>query len=175
MARWKDVRKKGKQAELSSGKRRETQIIYAGFWSRFLALSVDVFMIGIPISLLIYLLFGYETMQSQPGFMDALKGIKPSEEPNPLIPLLTLSLWSIVTLAFWYKTGQTPGKKMAKIIIVDNKTYRRASLAQLVVRLLFFIMPIFAFVSFFVMLFHPKKRTLHDMISGTAVIYRLHS
>ncbi len=168
MPRWKDV-KKGK---LPESKKPEKRVVYAGFWSRFLALSVDVFMIGIPISILIYFTFGYETMQSQPGFIDAIEGIKPDQTPNALIPLLTMSLWSLITLGFWNVTGQTPGKKMAKVIIVDNTSLQRATLVQLLVRLLFFIMPIFAFISFFVMLFHPKKRTLHDIFSGTAVIYK---
>ncbi len=149
------------------------QLFYAGFWSRFLALSVDVFMIGIPISLLIYFSFGYETMQNQPGFIDAIEGVQPGKEPNTYIPLLTMSLWSLITLLFWYKTGQTPGKKMANIIIIDAQTKTKASLPQLLLRLIIFIMPIFAFFSFFVMLFHPKKKTLHDLLSRTAVIYKV--
>ncbi len=145
---------------------------YAGFWSRFLALSVDVFMIGIPISIVIYFIFGYETMQSQPGFIDAIEGLKPEQKANGTIPLLTMFLWSLITLLFWHKTGQTPGKKMAHIEIVDNSSFKKASFLKLSVRLVFFIMPIFAFISFFVMLFHPKNSTLHDMFSGTAVIYK---
>jgi len=168
MARWKDVKK----GNLPKKPKSERKVIYAGFWSRFLALSVDVFMIGIPISILIYFTFGYETMQSQPGFIDAIEGVKPEQAPNALIPLLTMSLWSLITLGFWNATGQTPGKKMAKVIIVDSKSLKKPTLVQLLVRLLFFIMPIFAVISFFVMLFHSKKRTLHDIFSGTAVIYK---
>ena len=167
MARWKDVRKAKQTPEKEDHPARK--VFYAGFWSRFLALSVDVFMIGIPISLLIYFSFGYETMQNQPGFIEGIEGIKPAKEPNIFIPILTMSLWSLV---FWYKTGQTPGKKMANIIIVDAATYEKASLIQLIVRLLFFIMPIFAFFSFFIMLFHPKKQTLHDIFSKTVVVYK---
>ena len=170
MARWKDV-KKGKQTPKKQDTTQE-KVFYAGFWSRFLALCVDVFMIGIPISILIYFSFGYESMQSQPGFVDAIEGVKPGEEPNMLIPLLTMSLWSVITLVFWYKTGQTPGKKMANIIIVDAATHQKASLIQLIVRLLFFIIPIFAFFSFFIMLFHPKRQTLHDLFSKTLVVYK---
>ncbi len=170
MARWKDV-KKGRVTTKDQNTQQE-KVFYAGFWSRFLALSVDVFMIGIPISILIYLSFGYETMQSQPGFLDAIEGIRQDQEPNILIPLLTMSLWSVITLVFWYKTGQTPGKKMANIIIVDARSHKKASLLQLIIRLLFFIMPLFAFLSFFLMLFHPKKKTLHDIFSQTAVIYK---
>lgn len=148
------------------------KVHYAGFWSRFLALSVDIFMIGIPISILIYFLFGYETMQSQPGFVDAIEGLNPEQKANGLIPILTMSLWSLITLAFWHKTGQTPGKKMAHIEIIDNTNFQKASFLKLCIRLIFFIMPIFTFLSFFIMLFHPKKRTLHDIFSGTAVIYK---
>ena len=169
MARSKNLR--NKKTLNADAKNTNTQLFYAGFWSRFLALSVDVFMIGIPISLLIYFSFGYETMQNQPGFIDAIEGIKPEKEPNIYIPLLTMALWSLITLLFWYKTGQTPGKKMAHIMIIDAKTKKKASLPQLLIRLIFFIMPIFAFLSFFIMLFHPKKKTLHDLLSQTAVIY----
>ncbi len=171
MARLKDV--KNKKALNTDKNDTNPQLVYAGFWSRFLALSVDVFMIGIPISLLIYFSFGYETMQNQPGFIDAIEGVQPGKEPNTYIPLLTMSLWSLVTLLFWYKTGQTPGKKMANIIIIDAQTKTKASLPQLLLRLIIFIMPIFAFFSFFVMLFHPKKKTLHDLLSRTAVIYKV--
>jgi len=168
MARWKDV-KKGK---VNTKKETLDTVYYAGFWSRFLAISVDIFMIGIPISILIYFSFGYETMQSQPGFIDAIEGIKPEQTANPYIPLITMSLWSLITLAFWIKTGQTPGKKMAHIQIVNMHTLKKASPISLLTRLVFFIMPIFAFISLFVMLFNPKKRTLHDIFSGTVVIYK---
>jgi len=168
MGRRKDL----KNSMIQKQKTEKQTVIYAGFWSRFLALSVDIFMIGIPISILIYFSFGYETMQSQPGFMDAIEGIKPEQEANPYIPLLTMSLWSLITLAFWIKTGQTPGKKMAHIEIVDNQTLQKASPISLLTRLIFFIMPIFAFFSFFIMFFNPKKCTLHDIFSGTAVIYK---
>lgn len=168
MARWKDVKK----AKSKKSEEPKKSVHYAGFWSRFLALSVDVFMIGIPISILIYFSFGYETMQNQPGFIDAIEGVKPGQDANPYIPFLTMFLWSFITLIFWIKTGQTPGKKMAHIQIVDDTTLTQASSIRLLLRLILFIMPILAFFSFLIMLFHPKKRTIHDIISGTSVIYK---
>lgn len=168
MARWKDV-KKGRVVPKSGA---SPKVHYAGFWSRFLALATDIFMIGMPIGLLIMLLFGYDTMQSQPGFMDAIEGTRPENRANPLIPLITLSLWVITVLSFWQTTGQTPGKKMARIVIVNSRDLKKPSFLQLAARLLFFIVPVFAFLSLIIMLFHPKKRTLHDLMSGTAVIYK---
>lgn len=168
MARWKDVKK----GNLPKKPKLDKKVFYAGFWSRFLAIVTDIFMIGMPIALLITLLFGYDTMQSQPGFMDAIEGTNTQNSADVRIFLITLSLWIITILIFWQRTGQTPGKKMAKIIIVNNSDLKKPSFLQYLTRLLFFIIPIFACISFFVMLFHPKKRTLHDIFSGTAVIYK---
>lgn len=169
MARWKDVKK----GHVVKEAKPQAEVYYAGFWSRFLAFVTDVFMIGMPIGLLIMLLFGYDTMQSQPGFMDAIEGTKTPREANPYIPLLTLSIWIISILAFWQVSSQTPGKKMARIIIVNHKDNSKPTLIQYIARLLFLMMPLFAFISIFVMLFHPHKRTLHDLLSGTSVIYKV--
>jgi len=171
MARWKDV-KKGKTQTNMKEKNLHVEIYYAGFWSRFLAMVTDIFMIGMPIAILITVSFGYETMKSQPGFLDALEGTQVEQSGDPLIFLITMSIWIVVILGFWYKTGQTPGKKQARVIIVDAKTFKKPNFLQLVVRLIFLMMPMFSFVSLFVMLFHPKKKTLHDMFSGTCVIYK---
>jgi len=197
MARWKDV-KKGKTTQKEAKKQSIPRVIYAGFWSRFLAFVTDVFMIGIPIVLVIMVSFGYETIKNQPGFMDGVEDamaqnsakekvilpnaknkvtttIKEAENktPNPLTFFITLSLWAVVILTFWSRTGQTPGKKMAKIILVDSHTFKKPSFLQLVMRFIFLIMPLFAFISIALMLVTRKKLTLHDLISRTTVIYKL--
>jgi len=201
MARWKDV-KKGKITKQTAKQASIPRIIYAGFWSRFLAFVTDVFMIGIPIVLVIMMTFGYETLKNQPGFMDGVndalakneaqqKGLDqmPTQEnldtnttesnpvqmnqPDFTIFFITLALWAVVILSFWYKTGQTPGKKMARVILVDAVSFKKPSFIQLIMRFTFLIMPIFAFISIVLMLFTKKKLTLHDLISRTTVIYKL--
>jgi len=196
MARWKDI-KKGKLVQKEEKKPR---IIYAGFWSRFLAFVTDVFMIGMPIVLVIMVTFGYDTIKNQPGFIDGMedalaqqaakektlhtevstevktdptKETVEKKESNPLTFFITLSLWAVVILTFWAKTGQTPGKKMAKVILVDSHTFQKPSFLQLVMRFIFLIMPLFAFISIPMMLLTRKKLTLHDLISRTTVIYKL--
>ncbi len=197
MARWKDV-KKGKNTQKT--KKQTVKVIYAGFWSRFLAFVTDVFMIGIPIVLIIMISFGYETIKNQPGFMDGVEDALAKKEhkehvlqteltqetnttistktlekhePNPLPFFITLSLWAVVILTFWSRTGQTPGKKMAKIVLVDAVSFKKPSFLQLIMRFVFLIMPIFAFISIVLMLITRKKLTLHDLISRTTVIYKL--
>lgn len=199
MARWKDV-KKGKAIKQGTKTQAKPRIIYAGFWSRFLALVTDIFMIGIPIVLVIMIAFGYETIKNQPGFMDGVadaiakqaakeKSISaPSltetntstslqalekKESNPLTFFITLALWAIAILTFWSRSGQTPGKKMAKIILVDSDTFKKPSFLQLIMRFVFLIMPLFVFISIPLMLLTRKKLTLHDLISRTTVIYKL--
>ncbi len=169
MARWKDVKREDKKRTLDPS---HPRIHYAGFWSRFLAFMTDLFMIGMPISLLIMLVFGYETMQSQPGFVDGLKAAESPGEANVMIPLMTLCMWAFTLFVFWIRSGQTPGKKLARIVIVDAVSLQKASPLQLLVRLIIYIMPIFALLSIPVMLFHPKKRALHDIFASTCVIYR---
>ena len=200
MARGKDV-KKGRHQKQEHKNSEHPRVIYAGFWSRFLAFVTDVFMIGIPIVLVIMMSFGYETLKNQPGFMDGVNDAlaqkeakahhnvainsdttSQEKESNPVVKpnrpdmkifLITLSLWTVVILAFWYKTGQTPGKKMARVILVDAHTFKRPSFLQLVMRFIFLIMPLFAFISIPLMLFTKKRLTLHDLISRTTVIYKL--
>ncbi len=198
MARWKDV-KKGKIT--TKEKKQKIRVIYAGFWSRFLAFVTDVFMIGLPIVLVIMVTFGYDTIKNQPGFIDGVedamaqkaakeKLLHPennltvevitsgktktteTKEPNPTTFIITLSLWAVSILTFWARTGQTPGKKMAKIILVDAQSFKKPSFLQLVMRFIFLIMPIFAFISIPLMLMTRKKLTLHDLISRTTVIYK---
>ena len=169
MARWKEIKKSNNTKAPSPQKPAPH---YAGFWSRFLAFVTDLFMIGMPITLLIMVFFGYDTMQSQPGFVDGLEGKVQPQQSNLLILLVTMLLWAITLFIFWFRTGQTPGKKMAQIVIVDEASQQKPTPLQLFVRLMIYIMPLLTFLSIFVMLMHPKKRTLHDLFSQTSVIYK---
>ena len=66
---------------------------------------------------------------------------------------------------------QTPGKKMARLLVVDAKTLERASTLQLIVRFLGYLVSALPFfLGFFIGVFRRDKRTLHDLISHTAVI-----
>lgn len=90
----------------------KSTILYAPFWSRAFAFITDIFMIGLPISLLMMLLFGYDQMHTAGG-MDVLMQNKEAlkNPPNPISSLLHISLFMGITIVLWHKTGQTPGKK----------------------------------------------------------------
>jgi uncharacterized RDD family membrane protein YckC len=170
--RWRTLRKK--HPPLNESKH---HIQYAGFWSRVLGFTTDIFMLGLPISLLFMILFGHDQMDKA-GALDVMlhsdKAI--TNAPDPMISIAQVLISLIIYVAFWHHSGQTPGKKMARIMVVDAKTLQRASIFQLVLRFLgYFLSALFLFLGFFVGLLRKDKRTLHDLLSRTAVIYDSHS
>jgi len=79
----------------------------------------------------------------------------------------------VVTILFWnrYK-GATPGKKFVHIKIVDAKSFEDINNKQAITRSLGYIPSTFLFMIGFIMVaFRADKRSLHDLIAGTSVIY----
>jgi uncharacterized RDD family membrane protein YckC len=86
-----------------------------------------------------------------------------------VFPLLFVSYHTIFT----YKLGQTPGKMLLGLQVVDADDHQ-PSLKQILLRevlgkvIVFLIM----FIGFLWVLWDPKKRGWHDYIGGTYVIKR---
>ena len=148
------------------------KVRYAGFWTRVLGFVTDIFMIGMPVTLLMLAAFGYDETKSA----DAMDVIMQNEEalgkaPDPMASIAQISLSLILYVIFWRLSGQTPGKKMARIKVVDAKSFELASWPQLIIRFLGYFLSAATLVGFFIGLMRKDKRTLHDLISRTAVIY----
>jgi len=140
--RWRDI----KQKKNIITPTKEPKVHYAGFWSRTLSFVTDIFMIGIPITIIIMIFFGYEQMQTA-GFSDAMLQTQKAQEqaPNPLASIIQFTLFITAFVLFWKISGQTPGMKMARIEIVDAKTFERASYLQLVTRFFGYFVSLFLF------------------------------
>ena len=165
--RWREI----KQKKNSTTPTENTTIIYAGFWSRFMALTTDVFMIGIPITIIIMIFFGYEQVNSA-GFSDALMQTDKAQDqaPNPIASIIQLLLYLSAFILFWKKSGQTPGMKMAGVKIVDAKSLKIPSYFQLFTR--FFSYPIsLLFFGYLWGVFRKDKAMLPDLVSRTTLIY----
>lgn len=168
--RWREIKKGGAAAQKSE---EQPKVYYAGFWSRFLGFVTDVFMIGMPISLLLMVLFGYDnTMKSADG-LDVLMQNEAAltNAPDPTSSILQIVLSMTVYVIFWRMKGQTPGKKIARIKVVDANTFERASWLRLIIRFIGYLFSAITLIGFFIGLFRKDKRALHDLISHTAVIY----
>jgi len=146
-------------------------IYYASFWSRALGFITDIFMIGLPIALIIIALFGYDQTHTAGG-MDVLLQNKEAlkNPPNPLVSLVQILLFMLVTVVLWHKGGQTPGKKLAHTRVVDARTLQTAPYWKLILRFVGYFLSLISLIGFFIGLLRRDKRTLHDLLSGTAVI-----
>ena len=164
--RWRTI-KQGKAPKHDA----EKPVPYAPFRSRAMAFLTDMFMIGIPVSLLIMMTFGYDQVKSA-GAMDVILHTEKAttQAPDPTASILQILLYMGVSVVMWRFSGQTPGKKMARIVVVDAKTLQRASWLKLTVRFLGYLVSAVSLVGFFTGFLRKDRRTLHDLLSGTAVI-----
>ena len=146
-------------------------IRYATFISRLLAFVTDLFMIGMPVFLVSMIFFGYDQVNSAGG-MDVIMQTQKAQDnpPSPVASIFQLLLSASIYVFLWHKSGQTPGKKMARIKVVDAKTHTQASYLQLVIRF-FAYFPSFLFFGYLLMFIQKDKKALHDILSSTVVIY----
>ena len=164
--RWRTLKKK---QHLS--KPAKPRVVYAPFGSRALGFVTDIFMIGLPISLLVSAFFGYDQMHTATGLDLLVHDPKATTNPpNPVASLLQIGLFMLTYVLLWHYGGQTPGKKLARIRVVDAGTLQNAPYWKLVLRFVGYFISLVTLVGFFTGIFRRDKRALHDLISGTAVI-----
>lgn len=166
LMRWRTLKKKQKPLSIP-----KPQVRYADFWPRALGFATDLFMIGIPIALVMMMVFGHDQMHSA----TALDVIVHSDKarvnpPNPVASVTQMALFLITYVVLWHLYGQTPGKKLAHIRVVDAKTLEHASYWKLTLRFIGYFLSLITLIGFFIGVFRQDKRALHDLISGTAVI-----
>lgn len=129
----------------------------AGFWSRSLAMILDIIAVGIINEILAYSLFG------------------PASRPEDIKFSLTLSQGGILMIVIWIvyytffigKLGQTLGKMVMNIKVVKEDGSQLNYLEAFLRCLCYFIN--FG-IGFLIIGFKKDKRGLHDIIRGTKVI-----
>ncbi|MDO8454703.1 MAG: RDD family protein [Sulfurimonas sp.] len=165
--RFRDIKKQSKLPKKASALVAD----YADFLDRAKAFVTDIFMIGLPVALIIMMMFGYDETKSA-GALDVIVKDKKAitNAPNPTASIVQIVLIMGVHVLLWRKDGQTPGKKFAHIKVVDAKTLKEASLFKLILRFIGYFVSVLT-LGFFLGLFRDDKKTLHDLLSGTAVIH----
>ena len=155
--RFRDI-KKGKAAEETSAKKSAPKLKrdYASKGNKLKAFLTDAFMLVMPI---MYIVF-YLVMGGREGFAEhkALGWL------YILVPLV------LVQTAFMYKTGQTPGYRAYEITLIDESTGRKPSLFIIFFRNTMAILSLFTIFGWLMMFFRKDSKTLHDLLSNTAVI-----
>lgn len=163
--RWRTLKTKKQSAPA------KPKTLFAPFWSRAAGFVTDIFMIGLPISLITIMIFGYDQMHTASGLDVLVHDPKAqTNPPNPIASITQMSLFLITYVWFWQRDGQTPGKKLSRIRVVDAQTLQLAPLWKLTLRFISYFISLITLIGFFVGLFRKDKRALHDLLSGTAVI-----
>ncbi len=155
-------------------------IRYSGFWIRFFASFLDTLFLAFPIGIVIYFLSDgnwFDFAQYQHNLMMAMSGNAHALDSQPKTSLKWEFLFEmsvlIITMLFWKRwKGATPGKKFVHIKIVDAKTFKDIDNKQAITRSLGYIPSTFLLgIGFFMVAFRKDKRSLHDLLAGTSVIY----
>jgi len=158
----------------------DKNIIYAGFWIRFLASLLDTIFLALPVGIVIFFLSDghwFDFSQYQQNVMMAMSGNLHALDTQPQTSLKWELLFEVtvllVTMLFWRRwRGATPGKKFVHIKIVDHQTHKDIDNRQAITRSLGYIPSTFLFgIGFLMLAFREDKRSLHDMLGGTIVIY----
>ncbi|MEA1956630.1 MAG: RDD family protein [Campylobacterota bacterium] len=157
------------------------EIRYAGFWIRFLASFFDTLFLAVPVGVVIYIFSGgnwFDFAQYQQNMQAAMAGnaslaLNNSPQMSIKWELLFEVSVLVVTIIFWRKwRGATPGKRFVNIKIVDAKTFQDIDNKQAITRSIGYIASTFIFlIGFLMVAFRKDKRSLHDLLADTCVIY----
>jgi len=158
----------------------EKNVKYAGFGVRFLASLIDTFVMAVPIAVVVYFLSGgewFDFTQYQENMQAALAGnplaLQNQPQTSPKWELLFEGATILTTIIFWRRwMGATPGKHFVGIKIVDKDTFEIVTTKESLIRVLsYFLTTLLFFVAIPMMIIRKDKRTIHDMLAHTAVIY----
>ena len=157
------------------------EVKYAGFWIRFIASFLDTLFLALPVAIVIYFLsdgnwFDFSQYQQNISYAmsgNAHKALSNMPKMDRTWETINLIVVLTVTIIFWKKfKGATPGKKFVHIKVVDAKTLKDIDNTQAITRSVGYIASTLAFlIGFLMVAFRKDKRSLHDLLAGTVVIY----
>lgn len=154
--RFRDIKQGKVQEKTSKVKAPSNTDKYASVGLKIKAFVTDAFMLLMPI---MYVVF-YLVMDGREDFAEH----KLLGWIYILLPLV------IVQTLFMYFTGQTPGYRAYDITLIDENSKKRPTLFIIIFRNLAAILSLFTFVGWALMFFRKDNKTLHDLLSATAVV-----
>lgn len=149
---------------------------YAGFWIRFAAKFIDGLIVGVPIMVLSFIasaLMGTSLGGFQPaGGAQTMNGVAAAIGLQLGIQGVSLLLSGAYTVFFVYKYNATPGKMAVglRIYMADGT---KLSLGRCIGRYFAEILSgIVCYIGYIIAGFDAEKRSLHDHICNTRVVYK---
>ena len=131
---------------------------YAKASSKIKAFLTDSFMLMMPI---LYVVI-YFVMGGREAFQ---------EEQILGWSYIFIPLVFVQTL-FMLKTSQTPGYRAYSLQIIDENTGEKPTLVRILLRNLYAVLSFFSIFGWIMMFFRKDSKTLHDLLSHTAIVYK---
>lgn len=156
--RFRDIKQGNiKEPVLKEKPKKNQPNTYATAGSKIKAFLTDAFMLVMPI---MYVVF-YMVMDGREGFAE-----------NKMLGWLYIlyPLIFIQTIFFYFK-GQTPGYRAYDMMLIDENTKEKPTLFIIIFRNLSAVLSLFTF-AWMLMFFRKDSKTLHDLLSATAVVYK---
>ena len=149
--------------KLKEGLQVSGELNYAGFWIRFGAFFIDYFILML-VNLMIHLPLGFLALPSERnmGLFVTVQGF---------IMLLQVAIPAVYTTWFLGKHGATPGKMACKLRVVTADGGKISYARALGRHFATWISAMILWIGFLMAAFDSQKRTLHDRICDTRVIY----
>lgn len=139
----------------------ESDVEYAGFWSRVGATLIDtvlVLIITIPMLLAVY---GRGYWVSESFIL------------GPADFVISYVLPAVIVILLWIRLSKTPGKAAIGAVIVDARTGGKPTTSQFLIRYLgYYVSTLPLFLGLIWVAFDPRKQGWHDKMAGTVVVRR---
>lgn len=157
MSRWRDIKQGKNEPEIESKSPSiESFEPCASVSSRLKAFLTDSFLITTPILyIVIYLIMG-----SGEGFAQ--------NKGNGWLIIIGVNL--LVIVAFWLKSGQTPGLKAYSLKLINASTKGKVGFMQAIIR---YALTLFSIITIFLMFLpfiRKDKRTFQDILSKSYIV-----
>ncbi len=153
---------------------------YAGFTSRFIAFFIDVIVVTVTLSLMVWAFVITQSLLQLGPLVEALRleAAIPAWLQQFLAtsgPVLVGLFGSIIYIAynlfFWSTTGRTPGKAFMglRVVTINGK---RLSLLRAILRLIGYLLSALPlYLGFLWTLIDDRRQGWHDKLAGTCVVY----
>lgn len=158
MQRGKMKKAKSPKLSKSSIKKEPERPSYATKLSKSKAFLLDSFMLLMPIMYIVFYLFM--------GSREEFGAHKIYGWIQILVPLVLIQTFLL------FKFGQTPGFKAYSLYLIDEHTKQKPSFGIILFRNVCAILSFFSIFGWLMMFFRKDYKTLHDLLSNTAVIQK---
>jgi uncharacterized RDD family membrane protein YckC len=143
---------------------------WAGFFVRGVAFCIDLVVLNF-----LFLILGFVGSSAMGISLESIHLEMPSAELVQFLLSLYMLIWFLLFCTyfsfFMSFGGQTPGKMLLRIRVL-TKERQPLSFGKALLRTLGYFLSgsLLLGLGFFMIIFHPQKRALHDLLAGTVVI-----